>query len=111
MYNTGKAEIVVRRIRHICTMDLSLSGLQQGFIGLLLVQVLADTWYNSTDSNGYRRRTHATQFHNLIGFSLGPAGTVLGKLSIAISVFGTAIAQIVASSSSAYTLYTFYNKL
>jgi hypothetical protein len=63
-----------------------------------------------TDSNGYRRRREATQFHDLIGFSLGKGFQILAQLLVAISLFGTGIAQIVASSSSQYSINQHYDK-
>ena len=77
----------------------------------LLVQVTAGEWYDSTDSNRYRRRKHVTQFHDLIGFSLGRFFFVLAELLVAVSLLGTGIAQIVASSSSQYTIDKSHNKL
>lgn len=75
------------------------------------LQILADKWYNTVDSNGYKRRKHVTQFHDLIGFSLGPVFHIFAELLVAISLFGTGIAQIVASSSSQYTIDKRFNKL
>ena len=74
-------------------------------------QVLSNSWYNSTDYNGYRRNKHVTQFHDLIGFAAGTFFFVFAEVLVAISLFGTAIAQIVASSSSQYTLNPKHNKL
>ena len=74
-------------------------------------QVLADQWYETTDSHGYRRNKHVTQFHDLIGFSMGKVFFILAEVLVAISLFGTGIAQIVASSSSQYTLNKQFNKL
>ena len=64
-----------------------------------------------TDSNGYRRRREATQFHDLIGFSLGKWWQLVAQILVAISLFGTGIAQIVASASSQYTIDKSHNKL
>ncbi len=74
------------------------------------MQIEKEQWYNTTDSNGYRRRKEATQFHDLIGFALGRPWQILAQLLVAISLFGTGIAQIVASSSSQYAINKDYNK-
>ncbi len=74
------------------------------------LQIEKDQWYNMTDSNGYRRRKEATQFHDLIGFSLGKWWQIVAQILVAISLFGTGIAQIVASSSSQYSIDTSYDK-
>lgn len=74
-------------------------------------QIERDQWYDTTDSNGYRRRKRATQFHDLVGFSLGTIFHYFAEILVAISLFGTGIAQIVASASSQYTIDKSYNKL
>ena len=75
------------------------------------MQIEKEEWYNMTDSNGYRRRREATQFHDLIGFSLGKWWQLVAQILVAISLFGTGIAQIVASASSQYTIDKSFNKL
>lgn len=76
----------------------------------LLWQIEEERWYDTVDSNGYKRRKAVTQYHDLIGFSLGPFGKRLAQLCVAISLFGTGIAQIIASSSSQYTISPQINK-
>lgn len=75
------------------------------------LQIELNKWYDTTDSNGFKRRKAVTQFHDLIGFSLGKAFFIFAELNVAVSLFGTGIAQIVASSSSQYTIDKRYNKL
>lgn len=75
------------------------------------LQVLADEWYNTTDSHGYRRRKSVTQFADLVGFALGNRMFLFAKLMVAIAIFGSGISQIVASSSSQYTIDKRFNKL
>ena len=74
------------------------------------LQIEEEKWYDTTDSNGYKRRRAVTQYHDLIGFSLGTFGKRLAQLCVAISLFGTGIAQIIASSSSQYTISPQINK-
>ncbi|KAK9813484.1 hypothetical protein WJX73_001640 [Symbiochloris irregularis] len=73
--------------------------------------VKAGEWYNDVDSNGYQRRRTVTQYHDIIGFSLGryPFG-LLGQLLTALYILGVAIQQVVASASSQHTINPEYSK-
>ncbi len=75
-----------------------------------MLQVLAGTWYNGVDSNGYLRRKTATQYHDVIGFSLGRWLGALGQFLVGLYILGVAIQQVVASASSQYTIDTHYSK-
>lgn len=69
------------------------------------LQILADTWYDGVDSNGYRRRRHTSQFHNVIGFSLGKYFSALSKIVIAVNLLGTAIFHNKPQIMSEVTFY------
>ncbi|KAK9795944.1 hypothetical protein WJX73_010704 [Symbiochloris irregularis] len=72
--------------------------------------VKAGEWYNDVDSNGYLRRRQTTQYHDIIHFSLGGFWALIGQLLTALHIIGVAISQVVASSSSQYTINPQYSK-
>ncbi|KAL0034831.1 hypothetical protein WJX77_008984 [Trebouxia sp. C0004] len=73
--------------------------------------VTRGSWYDTTDSNGYERRSSVTQFHDIIGFFLGRWFGLLAELLTGLYILGVAIAQIVASAGSQYSIDQHYNKL
>lgn len=75
-----------------------------------LLQVQQGEWYDSKDSNGYERHSAVTQFHDIIGFFMGKWAGLAAELLTAISILGTAIAQIVASAGSQYAIDPRYDK-
>ncbi len=77
---------------------------------VVAAQVKCGEWYDSKDSNGYERRSSVTQYHDMIGFFLGWWLGLLGQILTALSILGTAIAQIVASSGSQYSIDKNYDK-
>ena len=86
-----------------------MSGTQSELI-LTAVQVQRGIWYDSKDSNGFERRSSVTQYHDVIGFVLGKWIALFAQVITALSILGTAIAQIVASSSSQHSIDTKYDK-
>ncbi len=77
----------------------------------LVPQVKRGSWYDTTDSNGYERRSSVTQFHDIIGFFMGKWFGLLAELLTGLYILGVAIAQIVASAGSQYSIDQNYNKL
>ena len=77
---------------------------------VVAAQVKRGEWYDSKDSNGFERRSSVTQYHDIIGFFLGRWLGLLGQILTALSILGTAIAQIVASSGSQYSIDKSYDK-
>ena len=73
-------------------------------------QVKRGSWYDSKDSNGYERRSAVTQYHDIIGFFLGRWFGLLGQILTALSILGTAIAQIVASAGSQQSIDSKHDK-
>lgn len=78
--------------------------------GIWSLQVQAGNWYNSVDSNGYLRRKTATQYHDVIGFCIGKWFAALAQFLTGLYILGVAIQQVVASSSSQYTIDTKFDK-
>lgn len=76
----------------------------------MAVQVNRGSWYDSTDSNGYERRSSVTQFHDIIRFFLGKWAGFLAEGLTGLYILGVAIAQIVASSGSQYAIDKRYDK-
>ena len=74
------------------------------------MQVKRGSWYDSTDSNGYERRSSVTQFHDIIRFFLGKWCGLLAEVLTGLYILGVAIAQIVASSGSQYAIDKRYDK-
>lgn len=52
-----------------------------------------------------------TQFHDIIGFFMGKWFGLLAELLTGLYILGVAIAQIVASAGSQYSIDQNYNKL
>ena len=71
---------------------------------------MAGSWYNAVDSNGYLRRKTATQYHDVIGFSLGKWLAAVAQFLTGLYILGVAIQQVVASASSQFTIDTKFNK-
>lgn len=74
------------------------------------VQVNRGSWYDSTDSNGYERRSSVTQFHDIIRFFLGRWLGLFAEVLTGIYILGVAIAQLVASSGSQYAIDKSHDK-
>ena len=74
------------------------------------VQVRRGSWYDSKDSNGYERRSSVTQFHDIIAFFLGKYAGLFAEILNAIYILGVAIAQLVASSGSQYSIDKSHDK-
>ena len=71
---------------------------------------MAGSWYNAVDSNGYLRRKTATQYHDVIGFSLGKWLAAVAQFLTGLHILGVAIQQVVASASSQFTIDTKFDK-
>ena len=74
-------------------------------------QVKRGSWYDTTDSNGHEHRSSVTQFRDIIGFFMGKWFGLLAELLTGLYILGVAIAQIVASAGSQYSIDQHYNKL
>lgn len=54
--------------------------------------------------HGFQTRKTVTQYHNIIGYSLGPIFEAFALLVTSVGIFGGGITQIVASASSQYSI-------
>lgn len=68
------------------------------------------TWFTETDENGFLRRGKATQFFDIMEYTLGRPIAFVAQACVVVQLLNTGAVQIIASASSQYEISPQYNK-